>query len=325
MVPSEFTLPESQPSTVSSGCSASVQSLPTGRRPSSETLSYAEVLVDISQIDLDIASTPERARIKAREGKRTDDPDREVNPVILQYMAKSTLRAILKDRGALEPTMQKRGISRNDMNLTDKVFQVMRNERKDRQKRLQLEFLSVLMIGTDKDLLERAFLAFAQLWQDSKEIIDINPEAEEKRKEAEEKRKKVCSVQQMATRLMKGLSVFEDDSDNRYLGKCIQITALTDSRRNCKGLKIVGESSTGAGWELNDGSYVHKVGEGKSWKIMVSEAKQTEEKDGISLPPKENSKDGVKLPPINQVNDKPALGKVINRKPAFAAFRRQTI
>merc|ERR1719443_2675640 len=86
-------------------------SKPSQRRPVPEK--YRPKRLEYSEVDI--------APIEIKEPV-TQYTHSEVHPIILQYMAKSTLRAVLTDKNALASTAARKGIDTNDSELVDKIF-----------------------------------------------------------------------------------------------------------------------------------------------------------------------------------------------------------
>lgn len=215
-----------------------------------------------------------------------EDPDREINPIILQFMAKSTLRAVLSDKHALKATMDKRGLDVNtpQWELTDCIYSQLKQERLARVKELQRQFVNYLMEsnGDYAALLKDVFVSFARAVKEQKEerasgAAAALTESKTEEKTVTEKKsgwKKLRTAQSQPDfgRLMKGLKRGETQPtrEGSLIGATIQIMDSRDLRSHTKGLTIKSESAKGQAWELSDGSFVTKDHQGTRW--VISEA-----------------------------------------------------
>lgn len=212
-----------------------------------------------------------------------DDPDREMNPIILQFMAKSTLRAVLNDKNALKPTLEKRGldINMNRWELTDNIFSQLKAEKTARAKELQRQFLTYLMAsnGDLTGLLKDVFCSFVRAVKKQKEenggkttLAAVTDNEETVREKGWKKLKNVRSQPDFG-RLMKGLRRGQEEAtkEGSLVGSSIRILDTRDPRAKVAGLSIKSESAKGQAWELSDGSYVTKEHQGTRW-IILSDA-----------------------------------------------------
>eukprot|EP00746_Dinoflagellata_sp_MGD_P036585 gnl/MRDRNA2_/MRDRNA2_18780_c0_seq1.p1 gnl/MRDRNA2_/MRDRNA2_18780_c0~~gnl/MRDRNA2_/MRDRNA2_18780_c0_seq1.p1 ORF type:complete len:276 (-),score=50.41 gnl/MRDRNA2_/MRDRNA2_18780_c0_seq1:77-904(-) len=215
-----------------------------------------------------------------------EDPDREINPIILQFMAKSTLRAVLSDKHALKATMDKRGLDVNTekWELTDCIYSQLKQERLARAKELQRQFVTYLMEsnGDYAALLKDVFASFARAVKEQKEeraplapaeVTELNSakKAVTEKKSVPEgwKKLKAARSQPDFGRLMKGLKRGEaqPSGEGSLIGASIQVVDSRDPRSLTKGLTIQSESTKGQAWELSDGSFVTKDHQGTRWVV----------------------------------------------------------
>jgi hypothetical protein len=218
-----------------------------------------------------------------------------VNPIILQFMAKSTLRAVLSDKNALKATMEKRGLDVNtpQWELTDCIYSQLKEERLARVKDLQRQFLTYLMEsnGDHAAFLKDVFVSFARVVKEQKEertslapvpLPEVSdPTAAKKEKAGAMKRTssegwkklKAAKSQPDFGRLMKGLRRGEEapSKDGTLIGQCIQVLDSRDKRSLTAGLTIKAESAKGQAWELSDGSFVTKEHQGTRWVVAEGE------------------------------------------------------
>jgi len=197
-----------------------------------------------------------------------DDPDREVNPIILQFMAKSTLRAVLSDKNALKSTMEARGITTNASaeDMANSVYDKMKEERLARVKELQRQFIMFLLEGNrgdSGDILTRVMIAWKNCAKEAKEEREWQANRTLRRDS-----KSTQSAPDFA-RLMKGLRVGETETcgDSHLIGAQIMVLDTRDLRSKAKSLSIKRESAKGQGFELSDGSYISKDHMGTKWII----------------------------------------------------------
>jgi len=206
-----------------------------------------------------------------------EDPDREVNPIILQFMAKSTLRAVLSDKNALKANMDKRGMDVNAprQELTDIMFSQLKEERLARAKELQRQFLTFLMEnnGDHTELLKNVFVSFARAVKEQKEekAAMINLLAKPGKSEGWKKLKTAKSQPDFG-RLMKGLKrgQTETAAPGSLVGSSVQVLDSRDPRSKRTGLTIKCESAKGLAWELSDGTFLTKEHQGTRWALLTA-------------------------------------------------------
>jgi hypothetical protein len=243
------------------------------------------------------------------------DPDREVNPIILQFMAKSTLRAVMCDKNALSADIAKRGVDVNvsRQDLTDTIFSQLKNERLARVRELQRQFLTYLMQNNSDHtgLLKNVFCAFARAVKEEKASLTTVVENEG----ATKGWKKLRNVKSQPDfgRLMKGLKrgqQAEIRGDDSLIGAYIQILNASDKRAACTGLQIKSESAKGQAWELSDGSYVTKEHQGTRW-IIAAGANAAGAKSSLA----------AQQSPLSMLTRSPSSSN-IRRRPSLPELRR---
>lgn len=196
-----------------------------------------------------------------------DDPDREIPAILLQHMRRDTLRAVLADpnaiRKSLPASLQQCAEECGDVEQSASlVFGALQNQRREHQKALQKDCLLAWIDKGDTDIVGECFRAFRRNMREEIMARAMRAASASARiRKIKKQEKKAQAKQQLGRLSSKERSLTDEEA--AQLGRYIKY--LSDDLSHNTDLYVVGVSTAGKAWELNDGSFVQKDLENQLW------------------------------------------------------------
>lgn len=193
-----------------------------------------------------------------RDAKKDDpppDPDREINPILLQGLARSTITAICAGDPKAIPGSGQTGDA-------SAVFSQLQKNRREYKKQCVRDCLSTWLDKTDKNVVADCFSALKKNMR-QEQYERAMRYREEALQRASMKRASIQAAKEEHLRKMAANNRPLTEEDLAAMGRYIQF--LPEQLAHKTDLYVTGPSTSGKSWELSDGSFVKKEMKGSLW------------------------------------------------------------